>query len=425
MVFKKYQCFMTVLKRKGSCNGIKMLILWKILVMEKIEKSSRLGSVDALRGFALLAIVLLHNLEHYNIFGNPLADSGVMRWLDKASYDAIFFLLAGKAYATFSLLFGFSFFIQLRNARERGCDFRARFAWRMFLLFCFSQFHALFYNGDILLLYSVCGLILIPAANWKDRTVLIVASVLMLQPYAWAKVFYGLAHPDYVDANNAFAQFAIKAEQVGRSGNIWQMLADNIWNGQLYSNFWQVEAGRLFQTPALFLYGMWLGRRKMFEKSARSVSFWKKALLVAVLAAVPLYFLCRLVPQHIETVTVLAYYCIAVPMVYNFAFMVMLVSLFMLFWFRAGDGYRWQKFITPYGRMSLTNYIFQSIFGVIIYYHFGLGLYDKIGNFGSVLVGLGIFTAQWLFSSWWLRTHRQGPLEYLWKKGTWICSRKS
>lgn len=388
------------------------------------KNSERLGSVDALRGFALLAIVLLHNLEHYNIFGAPHASSSILQWLDRFSYDSIFFLLAGKAYATFSLLFGFSFFIQLRNARARGCDFRARFAWRMFLLFCFSQFHALFYNGDILLLYSVCGLILIPAASWKDRTVLIVATVLMLQPYAWAKVLYGLAHPDYVDANNAFAQFAIKAEQTGRNGNLLQMLADNIWNGQLYSNFWQVEAGRLFQTPALFLYGMWLGRKQMFVKSVESVVFWKKTLIVAFVAAIPLYILCREVPGHIESVTVLAYYCIAVPMVYNFSFMCVLVSLFMLVWFRSADGLKWQRFIMPYGRMSLTNYIFQSILGVIIYYHFGFGMYDKIGNFGSLLVGIGIFAVQWLFSKWWLGRHKQGPLEYLWKKGTWINFQK-
>ncbi len=384
------------------------------------NNSVRLGSVDALRGFALLAIVLLHNLEHYNIFGAPVAEGGFMRWLDSATYDSIFFMLAGKAYATFSLLFGFSFFIQMRNARQRGCDFRARFAWRMLLLVCFSQFHALFYNGDILLLYAVCGLILIPASGWKDRTVLIVASVLMLQPYAWGKVLYGLANPDYVDANNAFMQFAASAEQVGRTGNIWQMLANNIWNGQLYSNFWQVEAGRLFQTPALFLFGMWLGRKSLFVKSASSVSFWKKVLVVSLIAAVPLYFLCRLVPAHIESITVLAYYCIAVPMVYNFAFMCVLVSAFMLVWFHAGDGRRWQRFIMPYGRMSLTNYIFQSIMGVFIYYHFGFGMYDKIGAFGSVLVGLGIFAIQWVFSSLWLRAHKQGPLEYLWKKGTWI-----
>lgn len=110
--------------------------------MERGNNSVRLGSVDALRGFALLAIVLLHNLEHYNIFGAPASEGAFMRWLDSAAYDSIFFMFAGKAYATFSLLFGFSFFIQMRNARQRGCDFRARFAWRMLHVCAGCRFHA-------------------------------------------------------------------------------------------------------------------------------------------------------------------------------------------------------------------------------------------------------------------------------------------
>ena len=114
--------------------------------------SYRLEVVDALRGFALFAIVLLHNLEHYNIFYGDMARAEWLQWLDAKMTEIIYFLFAGKAYATFSLLFGFSFFIQMRNARKRGVDFRMRFAWRMLLLVGISQFHPLFYNGDILLL---------------------------------------------------------------------------------------------------------------------------------------------------------------------------------------------------------------------------------------------------------------------------------
>ena len=98
------------------------------------NSGERLEVVDALRGFALLAIVLLHNLEHYNIFGSPEGVSAWLSTIDRAVTDVVFFLLAGKAYATFSLLFGFSFYIQMRNARRRGDDFRWRFAWRMLLL---------------------------------------------------------------------------------------------------------------------------------------------------------------------------------------------------------------------------------------------------------------------------------------------------
>ncbi len=385
----------------------------------------RISSVDALRGFALLAIVLLHNLEHYNIFGAPAAESPLLKWLDSTSYDFIFFIFAGKAYATFSLLFGFSFFIQLRNARSRENDFRARFAWRMFLLFCFSQLHALFYNGDILLLYSVCGLILIPASSWSDKKVLVVASILMLQPFAWGKIIYALFNPQYIDTNSMFYRYAAIATETGQNGNLIETLADNIWNGQLYSNFWQVEAGRLFQTPALFLFGMWLGRKNLFVQSDTSRRFWISTLKTAGCACVPLFMLCRLVPPHIENVTILSYYSIALPMIYNFSFMAMLVSAFMLVWFKAGDGRKWQRFIIPYGKMSLTNYIFQSIIGVTLYYHFGFGLFDKVGAFGSVCIACAIFTFQLGYSRLWLRTHPQGPLEYLWKRGTWLNWQKT
>lgn len=381
---------------------------------------NRLECVDALRSFALLAIVLLHNLEHYNIFYGPAPQPGWLEQLGSRTTELIYFLFAGKAYATFSLLFGFSFFIQMRNARRRGEDFRARFAWRMLLLAGFSQLHALFYNGDILLLYAVCGLILIPASSWSNRTVLVVAAILMLQPLCWAKIGYALINPDYIDTNSEFYKYAASAEQVGRNGNLWQTLANNIWNGQLYSNFWQVEAGRLFQTPALFLLGMWLGRKAYFEKSDDSTAFWRKVLPWSIAACIPLFMLKTYIPAHISNVTVLSYYSIAVPMLYNFAFMSTLVSAFMLAWFYAGNGYTVQRFIIPFGRMSLTNYIGQSILGVTIYYHFGLDLWDKVGAFESVLIGTGIFTALLLLSRRRLASHRQGPLEYLWKKATWI-----
>lgn len=388
----------------------------------RLDKTRRIESVDALRGFALLAIVLLHNLEHYNIFGAGEWEPAWLMKIDQWVTEVVFFIFAGKAYATFSLLFGLSFYIQMRNARKRGCDYRARFAWRMLLLVGFSQLHALFYNGDILLLYAVCGLILIPASGWSNRTVIIVASLLMLQPFAWSKVIYALFNPEYVDTNSLFMRYAAGAEEVGRNGDFLQTIANNIWNGQLYSNFWQVEAGRLFQTPALFLYGMLLGRINAFECNEANKRLWKRIAVWSAAGMVPLYFLKTYIPPMIENITVLSYYGIAVPMLFNFAFMGLIVALFCLLWFkmRNSAGSRWQQVLVPYGRMSLTNYISQSIIGVCIYYHFGLGLYDKVGATITLMIGFGIFAMQLIFSRVWLAKHRQGPLEWLWKRLTWI-----
>ncbi len=387
---------------------------------QTLKTTERLGVVDALRGFALLAIVLLHNLEHYNLFFMPENVPAWLQTIDKYAWDTIFFLFAGKAYATFSLLFGFSFYIQFHNAEKRGIDFRGRFAWRMCLLLLFAQLHALFYNGDILLLYAVVGFALIPVCKLKDKTVFWIALILLLQPYEWGRAIYALINPDYVAVTGHFIPYAMRAEAATANGSFFDVLQSNIIDGQLYSNIWQVENGRLFQTAALFMFGMLLGRRKYLIKSEESVRFWKRMLKGAVLAFIPLYCLRIFVPDFITDSSALIPYNIAVPSYANFAFMVILVSLFTLLWFKKEKGYGWQSLLIPYGRMSLTNYISQSVMGVIIYYGFGLSMYKYAGATASLLIALLIFTVQLVFSRWWLVRHRQGPLEFLWRKGTWI-----
>ena len=62
-----------------------------------------------------MAIILLHNIEHFNLYNFPEATTDFMKALDKGVWDTLFFLFSGKAYAIFALLFGFSFFIQFDN----------------------------------------------------------------------------------------------------------------------------------------------------------------------------------------------------------------------------------------------------------------------------------------------------------------------
>ncbi|MCD7973724.1 MAG: DUF418 domain-containing protein [Candidatus Azobacteroides sp.] len=381
--------------------------------------NQRLEVVDSLRGFALLAIVLLHNVEHYNIFFLPENLPSWLIWLDKKVWDITFFLLAGKAYATFSLLFGFSFYIQFRNAARRGIDFRKRFAWRMFLLFLFSQLHALFYNGDILLLYAVVGLILIPVSRMKNKTVLILAIICLLQPQEWIRVVYAWFNPEVISYGYYFQIFAKTAEEATMNGTFSEVLRTNISAGQLFSNLWQVENGRLFQTAALFMFGMLLGRKEYFLKNPASVIFWKKIIFYSLPAFIPLFLIRTYLPEFVTTESMFLPLNIIFYSLSNFSFMAFLVSGFVLLWFRK-DGYKAQKFIIPYGRMTLTNYIGQSIMGVITYYGFGFGLYQYTGATQSLLIGVVIFSIQLVFSYKWLLSHKQGPLETLWKKGTWI-----
>jgi len=75
----------------------------------------RLHVVDALRGFAIVSIMLLHNLEHFDFYFFPQNLPVWMKALDKNIWDTMFFLFSGKSYAIFALLFGLTFFIQSDN----------------------------------------------------------------------------------------------------------------------------------------------------------------------------------------------------------------------------------------------------------------------------------------------------------------------
>ena len=110
-----------------------------------LAKSPRIEVVDALRGFAVMAIMLLHNIEHFNFYDFPTASSAFMEAMDRGIWETLFFLFSGKAYAIFSLLFGFSFFIQYNNQAKKGKDFRLRFLWRLFLLFIIGCFNGAFF----------------------------------------------------------------------------------------------------------------------------------------------------------------------------------------------------------------------------------------------------------------------------------------
>jgi uncharacterized protein len=72
------------------------------------------------------------------------------------------------------------------------------------------------------------------------------------------------------------------------------------------------------------------------------------------------------------------------------------------------------------GRMSLTSYMTQSVVGTTLYYGFGFGLYAVTGTVAALSIGITLAVLQGTFSAWWLRHHKQGPLETLWHRLTWI-----
>lgn len=380
---------------------------------------ARVNVADVLRGLSVLGIILLHSIEHFNFYSFP-DTAGQPAWLnftDRAVWDGLFFLFGGKAYAIFALLFGFSFFIQDDNQRLKGNDFRRRFCWRLFLLFIIGNINAMFFTAEILVMYSLVGFILVITCRWSTRTLLWTAAILMVQPVAMYHVIRAIADPAYVAPAIPTGQLWGATFAVQSSGTFLETVRVNLWEGQLASLAWAWDHGRIFQTAALFILGMLIGREGWLLRDR--LHCWGRVLAIALIAFFPLYGLSNMLPQFITGKCLLTQLQLIIKSLANFAFMLILVSGVLFAYYRT----RLKptlELIIPYGRMSMTNYVTQSIIGSLMYYNWGFGLHAHMGITASVCAGLGLFVIQYAFCRYWMSRHSHGPFEYAWKRATWI-----
>ena len=386
------------------------------------SSSPRLHVVDALRGFAIVSIMLLHNIEHFDFYFTPAGQPQWLIGLNQVIWDSLFFLFGGKSYAIFALLFGLTFFIQSDNQARKGNDFRARFAWRLVLLLVFGLINSAFYQGDILTIYAILGFALIPVAKLSNKTVFWIAVLLMLQPYEWFNVFSGLQHPEMKMTDPASWAYFGKTSAYLPGKSIINTWVGNLTNGKMAVIYWSWEAGRVFQTISLFMLGMLAGRKKLFAASEDNNRFWLRTLILAAIAFVPLFILKNGLPTWLSSEAIRRPLVTIISTWSNLAFMLVLVSAFFIVYEKFSG--RVLNMFNAFGKMSMTNYIMQSIVGTSIYYGFGLGLYQYTGATYCLLIGIALAVLQGLFSKWWMGNHRQGPLESIWHKLTWMNIKK-
>ena len=391
-------------------------------MQQSSNKNPRIEVVDALRGFAVMAILLVHNLEHF-IF--PVYPTSLPNWLnvlDQGVFSIVFALFAGKAYAIFALLFGFTFYIQSNNQRRQGKDFGYRFLWRLVLLAGFATVNAAFFPaGDVLLLFVVVGIILFFTRNWSDKAIFLTAAIFLLQPVEWYHYIANLINPLHQLPDLKVGEMYAEVADYTKAGNFWDFIVGNITLGQKASLLWAVNAGRFFQTAGLFLLGFYIGRKQLFVASEKNFCLWIKILIISALTFAPLYTLKELVMEG-DTI-VQQSVGTAFDMWQKLAFTLVLVASFVLLYQRKA----FSKSVSDlrfYGKMSLTNYVSQSIIGAFIYFPFGLSLAPYCGYTISLLIGILIFLLQVKFCKWWLSRHKQGPLEGIWHKWTWLGTNK-
>lgn len=387
---------------------------------QPFKKHARVDVADVLRGFAVLAIILLHSIEHFNFYSFPPTD-GQPAWLnftDKAIWNGLFFAFGGKAYAIFALLFGFSFFIQHDNQRMRGNDFRLRFCWRLFLLFLIGNINAAFFTGEILVLYSLVGIVLVLTCKLPTKWIVAISAVCIMQPVCLYQIARALMSASYEIPVINSGPFWDATFRVQTEGSFLETVKVNLWEGQLASLAWGWEHGRIFQTAGLFMCGMLVGRQGWFGRQYLWV--WQRVLAAALICFFPLYGINNMISGYISNPNVLTPLGILLSSLVNLSFMLVLTCGVIIGYYCTRSFGRVLGALIPYGKMSMTNYVTQGIIGSAIFYHWGL--YARIGITGSVFVGVAIFAVQYAFCRFWVGRHGHGPLEYIWKRATWIWS---
>lgn len=376
-------------------------------------KNNRIGVVDSPRGFAVVGIIIIHYLEHLNFYSFPEPTA-----FDQGLWDTVFFLCSSKMYAIFALLFGLSCYIMHNNQQKKGYDFRPRFAWRMVQLFLWGLLDLVFFNGDILCTYAVIGLLLIPLVKASDRVLWAVILLMVIQPIEVVYMIMGMIDPTTAPMNINIDDNWNACYEACLEGGFFDVAKANLMNGLQINFGWAITFGRLTQTLLMFTIGMLIGRKRLFIDEKDNVNTWKKILGISVAFFAVMQLALVNVPENLSP-AVANSLDIQLNSWSNLALTMIYISGITLLYYRtrlykALDGL---KYI---GKMSLTDYLLQSLVGGFLFYNWGLNLHTVCRHSYSFLLAILCLILLHFFCRYWTTHHRRGPLEEFWHRATWI-----
>jgi uncharacterized protein len=340
------------------------------------------------------------------LFEQLLPPPAAAPWYDRAVAAFLQSAVEFKAFSLFAFLFGVGLAIQFERLAGRG-DRLVLLVRRLLALLAFGVIHlVLIWNGDILTEYALAGFVVLPFLFAPRRVVVIAAAAALALHLAmpWLPLPFAFPGQAWLAAHVAAAR------EVYGHGTFGAILAFQIGELPVIA---MLHAYVFPRTVALMLIGALAWRSGVLGRGAPHTTSLRNIAIAAIGlgAALSVLLSATLAPPGLAlrgTWATLAAQILPVVLAIGYAGLVVWIVdatelRVLLAW------------AAPVGRMAFTNYITQSIVLSLLFYGYGLGLMGQLGNAAGFGMVLAIFAAQTLVSRRWLRTHRFGPLEWLWR----------
>lgn len=388
----------------------------------------RILTIDVLRGLALFGILYAHMIFWYA--GGPLPEKIYQTYMDIPNGIALglyMLLFNSKFFSLFSFLFGLSFYIQIKGLVAKHENAVLRFSWRLFILGIIGLLHHTFWRADILSIYVPLGFLLLFARNLNNKITLTLAILFILNiptKIIEAISIFVQGTPEFVP--NTFVEDGGKYFFVMNEASFSQVIIHNIYALKEKFEF-QISSGRLFITFGFFLLGMLAGRLQWFDNLEKSHSFFKKAwkktglvLIAVAIIGIILAVTVNALSVDVKNSPWIRWIGGSLADIFNAGMTIFYMTGIALLMLKP----KWHARLAPLsyiGKMALTSYLTQSLCGVLIFFHFGLGLFLDTSPAMNILLACAIFGLQIVFCKYWLQYFNYGPIEWLWRSATYFA----
>ncbi len=393
--------------------------------MSPLDSSDRLNHIDSLRGFALFGILMVNMLAfQYGTIGFKFIYPGLTS-PDQSAHVFIEWFFQGSFYPVFSILFGFGAVMIWDRASEKQRPFNLMFIRRLLLLMAIGFIHLYFiWDGDILLAYSITGLVFFLFIKRAAKTLLVWALLL-----AGFMALPGLFPGDDGAVPPGLKEFGVSEQEILAEGSyadvVTHRFTSNPYEAIDYGPGVAPEEQELLasamsvinfititvQTLFLFLLGGFIAKKRWLHRPQQNSGILLKASVAGVTAGLILKG--AMVFTDNASLDYLGY-IIGGPILG-----VGYIALFTLVFVKTGAASIFHG-LAYTGQMALTNYLLQSVVMTTIFYGYGFGLFASIGTLAGILLAVAFFAVQMLLSKWWLGRFRFGPVEWIWRSGTYL-----